>query len=653
MDINILGGQTSLLVAAVFCIVGIFSSVIKFKQVQPINKTYGFITFFGLLGSAAFMENAFFTHDFNIQFVYQNNTTYTGLIYDISGMWSALQGSLLLWCLLLSIWLVVFLLWLVKYLDERTAAFANAILLLNLGYFCLLVLVKANPFIHIIGPKPTQGLGANPLLQNNPLVAIHPVFLYAGLTGFSVVYAISVGSVVCKTKSNIISYQRVFTIIPSAILGFGILLGALWSYQVLGWGGYWSWDPVENAALLPWILSIGALHSLKSLKNKNVLPTLSQMLIISTFTATLFTTFVTRSGIVESLHAFSESSIGVYLLGALVASFLVPTIFIYKSQHLKGNKFSFGLSKASLSLLNNLLVIAFSLTIVVGTLYSLVPDGSNSTTLVGPNYFNKIGFPIACITLLLIAISHLLNWKQTNFNKLIPRLITASLVALSVTLISRGFLTGSQKLLLVIWLSTFGIFIILTDLFYNVKARSSLQLTAIVKKLSTEGTFAHLGVFVLTVGVAFSLALSTRGSLKLYPKKPLLYHGHSFELVGFSTISRPVKTTYTAKVALDHVVYDPSITLFSNSTDGIGSPSIDWRLVGDIYLTLESVPSKSQPYVYIGVITEPAVDWIWIGGFLIFLGMLAPLWPFKTSKKTKEEIVTAEKSNELVGALLK
>lgn len=640
MDLNILIGQTSLFVALLSSLLGSISPIILWRKHKKTSRSFSAITVLALLISSLAMEHAFLTHDFNLAYVYQNNTTYTNLVYDLSGMWSALSGSLLLWAFLSACWGAVFIFFSFSKVNFTTLNIATTTLQLNVFYFCVILLFRTNPFTHTSGPTPTQGLGANPLLQNNFLVAIHPVLLYLGLTGLVIPYAITLGNIVAKDLTANIELKRAYLLLSTSLLGLGILLGALWSYQVLGWGGYWSWDPVENAALLPWVIAIGSIHGIRQYKVKKVLPNFTHILIISAFSATIFTTFVTRSGILESLHAFSESSIGPILLIALVASFLVPLILMFRSVSTNQNHtLSIGPNKSFILLVNNLIVIGFSLTIVIGTLYSLVPTGMSSSIIVGPSYFNQIGFPLACITILMLGLNELFDWTSFSADKFIRKSFWPALVALIITLIVRLTISSSSRLLIITWLTSFSLTIIMLKILKTLLKPGSFKYTHDITRLFKDGTVAHLGVLILSVGVAFSLALVSKTSLKLYPNQPKYFEGHSITFTGFSINESHMKTKYMASLRVDHSRYDPSITVFSNSTDGIGSPSIDSRLIGDIYLTLESIPSKNHPFIYVGVIIEPAVFWIWVGGFVIFLGTLLSIIRLKKREASKSSTI--------------
>ncbi|HEY1651974.1 MAG TPA: cytochrome c biogenesis protein CcsA, partial [Acidimicrobiales bacterium] len=268
----------------------------------------------GVLLAVGAMEHALVTHDFTLVFVAQNNSTVTPLLYSVTGLWSALAGSILLWGLVLCVVTSVFV-WRYRHQDlDPVIRWATLVLYVVTAFFFGLMVGPANPFD--TAPGATQGLGPNSLLQDNPLVAIHPPLLYCGFVLFTVPFAFAIGMLATGRVGDRWQIEcRRWTLLAFTFLSVGIVLGAWWSYQVLGWGGFWGWDPVENAALLPWLCGTAYLHSVLVQERRGLMRVWNLSLSIATFALTILGTFLTRSGVIQSVHAFSESSIGPLLIG--------------------------------------------------------------------------------------------------------------------------------------------------------------------------------------------------------------------------------------------------------------------------------------------------------------------------------------------------
>ncbi|MGH7754057.1 MAG: heme lyase CcmF/NrfE family subunit, partial [Gemmatimonadales bacterium] len=301
------------------------------------------------------LERALIGFDFSVQYVAENVNRTTPLLFRVIGLWGALEGSILLWAWVLSGYTALVA---IRYRDRHpeTTPVALAVLLGISAFFLLLMLGPANPFIRL-SPIPADGRGLNPLLQNHPLMAVHPPLLYLGYVGFSVPYAFALASLLSRTmRDEWMMVTRRWTIAAWSFLGAGIVLGAWWSYEVLGWGGYWAWDPVENAALMPWLAATAFLHSVMVQERRRLLRLWNHALIIATFLLTLFGTFLTRSGILGSVHDFTQSLIGPIFLGfmALVLVLSVATLVARRAEIREGGTLPAALSRETLFLLNNL-----------------------------------------------------------------------------------------------------------------------------------------------------------------------------------------------------------------------------------------------------------------------------------------------------------
>ncbi|MGH9044645.1 MAG: heme lyase CcmF/NrfE family subunit, partial [Acidimicrobiales bacterium] len=384
------------------------------------------VVLLGMLVAVGSMEHALITHDFSIAFVADNNALATPLIYSITGLWSALAGSLLLWALALSIFLCVVFWRFRAHKSDPVLAWAIVVMFVVTSFFIGLMVGPSNPFAHVLGAAPAQGAGPNSLLQDNPLVAAHPPLLYLGFTGFSVPFAFSVAMLITGRVGERWQVEvRRFTLLAWTLLTVGIVLGAWWSYEVLGWGGFWAWDPVENAALLPWLCGTAYLHSVLVQERRGLLRVWNLALAIATFALTILGTFLTRSGVVVSVHAFSDSTIGPVLIGFF--AFVVAVGFgliAWRGDRIRSpGGIDAPLGREGAFLVNNLLFVGFAFVVLLGTLFPLLYEAlENQQVSIGAPYFDTVGVPVGLAILVLMALAPALSWRRLHLRALWERL---------------------------------------------------------------------------------------------------------------------------------------------------------------------------------------------------------------------------------------
>ncbi len=400
----------------------------------------------GALLATGAMEHALVTHDFTLVFVAQNNSTVTPLLYSVTGMWSALAGSILLWGLILAIVSSVFVWRYRKLADDAVIRYATLVLYVVAAFFFGLMVGPANPFVTAQGA--TQGLGPNSLLQDNPLVVIHPPLLYVGFVVFTVPFAFAIGMLATGRVGDRWQIEcRRWTLVAFTFLSVGIVLGAWWSYQVLGWGGFWGWDPVENAALLPWLCGTAYLHSTLVQERRGLMRVWNLSLSIATFALTILGTFLTRSGVINSVHAFSESDIGPLLIGFFFAVVIVGFgLIAWRGDRLRSpGGIDAPLGREGAFLLNNVLFVGFAFVVLLGTLYPLLYQAATQQQVnVGAPFFNTVAVPVGLTLLFLMAVAPVLSWRKINGPVLwqrlaIPVWIGVGTVVLCVVFGLRGF----------------------------------------------------------------------------------------------------------------------------------------------------------------------------------------------------------------------
>ena len=370
----------------------------------------------GALLATVAMEHALVTHDFSIVFVAENNSKVTPLLYSLTGLWSALAGSILLWGLVLTIFSGVFVWRYRRLVADPVIRWATLVLYVVTAFFFGMMVGPANPFVTT--PDVTAGLGPNSLLQDNPLVAIHPPLLYIGFVGFTVPFAFAIGMLATGRISDRWQIEcRRWTLFSFTSLSVGIVLGAWWSYQVLGWGGFWGWDPVENAALLPWLCGTAYLHSVLVQERRGLMRVWNLSLSVATFALTILGTFLTRSGVINSVHAFSESTLGPILISFFFVVVIVGFgLIAWRGDRLRSpGGIDAPLGREGAFLLNNLLFVGFAFVVLLGTLYPLLYEAVTQQQVnVGAPFFNTIAIPFGLSLLFLMAVAPALSWRKIN-----------------------------------------------------------------------------------------------------------------------------------------------------------------------------------------------------------------------------------------------
>ena len=616
----------------------------------------------GSLLATAAMEHALVTHDFTLVFVAQNNSTVTPLLYSFTGMWSALAGSILLWGLILSIVTAVFVVRYRRQAADPVIRWALLVLYAVSAFFFGLMLGPANPFLTASGV--TQGLGPNSLLQDNPLVAIHPPLLYAGFVGFTVPFAFAIGMLATGRVGDRWQIEcRRWTLVAFTFLSVGIVLGAWWSYQVLGWGGFWGWDPVENAALLPWLCGTAYLHSVLVQERRGLMRVWNLSLSIATFALTILGTFLTRSGVITSVHAFSESSLGPLLIGFFFAVVIVGFgLIAWRGDRLRSpGGIDAPLGREGAFLLNNVLFVGFAFVVLLGTLYPLLYEAiSQQQVTVGAPFFNTVAIPVGLTLLFLMAVAPVLSWRKMSSAVLwqrlaIPVWVGVGTVVVCVAAGLRGLATLVGFGLGAMAAATAGRALVLSV--RGARARRVGAWRGLVGR-ANGGMIVHLGVVLLAVGIVAATSYRHQGELALHRGGVVTYDGHRFEFQGLRTVSSPSRTSDEALVDVDGALFTPATTSFGSALSVVGTPAIDSGFFDDVYLTFDAVggvgatsgnqaidnlPSGS---VAIGVVVEPLVAWLWAGGLLIGVGGALALVPGSRRRATdpvsaSSELVTA------------
>jgi len=641
--VNAALGHTGVLLALVACATGagvlLYGLLRQRTAVVRSGRIYAFIALAGALLATAAMQRALLTHDFSIVFVAENNSRSTPLLYTITGMWSALAGSILLWGLILTGYIAVMVLRFRRSADDALVGWATLVTYVVAVFFFALMAGPADPFRTVAGAAPTSGLGPNVLLQDNALVAFHPPLLYLGFVGFTIPFAFAVASLVTGRVGELrpgVTWQSItrrWTLFAWGFLTVGIVLGAWWSYQVLGWGGFWAWDPVENASFLPWLCATAYLHSAMVQERRGILRVWNLSLIVSTFSLTILGTFLTRSGVITSVHAFSDSDIGPALLGFFGAVVVVGVgLIAWRGDRLRSaGGIDSPVSREGAFLLNNLLFVAFAFVVLLGTLFPLLYealDGQQVT--VGAPYFDTMTLPIGLALLLLMAIGPALPWRKTNTSTMSDRLIVPATCAVGVIVACVAAGVRGLGPLCAFGLGGFAAAANVRQLVLSSvgsRRRGTGAWRGLVGR-ANGGMVVHLGVVIIAVALAAATSYGHRSQITLQPGTQATVDGHVIAYDGLARVSSPARTATEALVRVDgQGPYRPAVSQFGSGTDPVGTPAIDSGLLSDVYLTIDTLPSTATGPVGIGVTVQPLVAWLWVGGIVLVIGALLAALP--------------------------
>jgi cytochrome c-type biogenesis protein CcmF len=564
-------------------------------------------------------------------------------------MWAALQGSILLWGTMLAIYIGSMIWHFRNRRNDAVVGWATAVSFIVAAFFFGLMLGPADPFDATTGVVPADGPGPNPLLQNHPLMAFHPPVLYAGYVGFTIPFAFGVAMLITgRLGEGWLVEVRRWTLLAWGALGFGIVLGSWWSYEVLGWGGYWVWDPVENASLLPWLTATAYLHSVMVQERRGMLRVWNLSLLSATFALTILGTFLTRSGVLASVHAFSNSPLGPSLLTAFGVVVAVTCGLIFWRGDRLGSPGSVTsvISRESAFLLNNILFAAFAFVVLLGTVFPLLTEALNGDRIsVGSPYFDTMTRPVGLLLLFMMAVAPFLTWKGASSQVvgdrlLIPAASAVLTLAVCVALGARG-----SWVVLGIGLGAFVAASSLRQLWLNVRRRGVRGLGGRIG----GGMVAHFGFAIIAVALTVSQAYATRGEFQVRAGDSVHIAGHEITFVGLRNETHANRNATIADVRIDGgKVYSPALSTFPNSNDAIGTPSVRTSLVEDVYLTLVRTPGHTGDPATISVIVQPMVMWLWMGGVVIATGAVLALAGDRPKKQTSRTSVSVPQRKELV-----
>ncbi|WGL63686.1 heme lyase CcmF/NrfE family subunit [Pseudomonas sp. CW003PS] len=579
-----------------------------------------------LLFSFICLTYAFMVDDFSVAYVANNSNTALPWYYKFSAVWGAHEGSLLLWALIMAGWTFAVAIF-SRHLPEEMLARVLAVMgMISIG-FLLFMIITSNPFERLLPNAPADGRDLNPLLQDFGLI-LHPPMLYMGYVGFSVAFAFAIAALLGgKLDAAWARWSRPWTTVAWAFLGIGIALGSWWAYYELGWGGWWFWDPVENASFMPWLVGTALIHSLAVTEKRGVFKSWTVLLAIAAFSLSLLGTFLVRSGVLTSVHAFAtDPERGVFILAfLLVVVGGSLALFALRAPVVK-SRVGFSLwSRETLLLVNNIVLVVSAAMILLGTLYPLVLDALTGAKLsVGPPYFNALFLPLMALLMAVISVGVLVRWKDTPV-KWLAGMLAPVLVASVVLAVIATFLHGDfhwavlAVCLLAFWVILAGA----RDILDKTRHKGLLKGLPGLGRSYWGMQIAHLGFAVCAVGVVLTSLGSYERDLRMAPGDSVELGGYRFQFDGAVHHEGPNFTSDKGTVRVfdgerQIKVLHPEKRLYTVQQTTMTEAGIDAGFTRDLFVALGEPLEQGAWAVRIHI--KPFVRWIWLGGLLMALG---------------------------------
>lgn len=604
--------------------------------------TFGMFAFTAI--SLLILAYSFVVDDFSVRYIASHSNTHLPYYFKVSAVWGGHEGSLLLWVFSLTAWTMA----VAKYskgIDEAFVARVLAVMGMIAVGFMAFTLLTSNPFDRLWPNVPMEGRDLNPLLQDIGLI-IHPPLLYMGYVGFSVAFAFAIAALMCgKMDAAWARWSRPWTVGAWVFLTLGIAIGSWWAYYELGWGGWWFWDPVENASFMPWLVGTALIHSLAVTEKRGTFRNWTVLLAIFAFSLSLLGTFLVRSGVLTSVHSFAaDPSRGAFIL-VLLAITVGGSLTLYAFRATNVSSFSrFALySRETALLVANIILVVAAVTVLLGTLYPLLIDAMGMGKIsVGPPYFNAVFVPIMSLLFIFMGIGPLIRWKKAKKGELRKHLSIVSIVSIAFGLLFPYLYHGEFNLLvsmgmgLALWVAT----VVFKELV--IQARTSTGYNFSRLTMSQVGmTIAHMGIAVTIVGVTLVSSYENEVNVKMSQNERINVSGYDIEFAGIKHVEGP---NYSAEQGQLNVYKDgdfvallkPERREYRVQTMGMTEAGIDPGLFRDVYVALGD-PLQGGAWA-IRVHYKPFVRWIWLGAiFMSIGGVLAMLDKRYRRRKTAKE----------------
>ena len=618
------------------------------------------LAFFAMVTLAVLaLEYQILTDSFGSAYVAAHSNRALPLYYKIPVLWSGQEGSLLFWTWLLSIYSALAVL-MNRRRNRQLMPYVVSILMGTGVFFSSLILFVANPFseLSVAGAggalrafAPPDGNGLTPALQY-PSMVIHPPMLYLGYVGMVVPFAFAMAALISRQLGdNWIRTTRRWTMVPWMFLGVGIVLGGNWAYEVLGWGGYWAWDPVENASLLPWLAGTAFLHSVMIQEKRGMLKVWNMVLVIATFFLSIFGTFLTRSGIVSSVHAFAQSDIGPFFAAflAIIVVFSLTFLFLRLDFLKSENQLDSVVSRESGFLFNNWVLLAAVFAVLWGTIFPIVSKAiQNQTVTVGAPFFNRFMIPIGLILLFLTGAGPLLAWRKTSFQSIKQNFAVPMGIAMVITVAAYAFGVRGLYVSMTVLLASFVGVATLAEFYKGARTRQRTlheNFPQAVYNLTMRNTrryggyVIHLGIVILFVGF-LGQAFKSETKTLMAEGDLMQARDYTLRLESFSSGDTP---NYQYERAMISVIRDgqavgsadPEQRFYKASQEAVGHVSIRSSPREDLYVVLAGQDPDTKKAI-VQVFINPLVMWVWVGGAVVFLGTLLALIPSRVEREMAE-----------------
>jgi cytochrome c-type biogenesis protein CcmF len=644
-------GQWALWIALVIALYGLVASVLGARQrtlelVQSGRNAVIVVAALAIVASGCLLY-LLLARNFQVDYVYQHVSSYMATIYVISAFYAGQEGSLLLWLLLLSVAGAIAVArrrdW-----NEELLPYVGAVVAGVAAFFAFLLVTLSSPF-KLLPLIPGEGMGMSPLLEN-PGMIYHPPTLFIGYAIYTIPFAYAIAALATgRVGSGWVRGIRPWSLFAWLFLGVGILLGAQWAYVELGWGGYWAWDPVENSSLIPWLVGTAFLHSVMMQERRGMFKRWNIALATLTFALCVFATFVTRSGLIESVHAFGRSPLGYYFLAFLfVILGITVALSIWRRRELTSSREMESFLSREFSLLVTVLgMVGIALAVLLGTLYPTIAEAISGQQLsIGTSFYSHVFTPLGAAVIVVIAICPVLAWGKSSSQRVLKALLwpTVMAVAFAIALLIAG--VRPLYAILGFALCVFVVTSIIVEFGRGWLARKRmtnesypLAFARLVSKNHRRygGYFVHLGIVILAAGVIGSSIYKTETPVTLRPGESTQVQGYTLKYADFAIQNTEAKQRFA--VTLDVSTGDRSLkpmTAEKNFHWSVGQwvteVAIRPGLVEDLYIILSGL--EENGLATLSIQTHPMVTWLWIGGGLLLLGTLWAMWPRSEKKRS-------------------
>ena len=626
-----------------------FSLVAKKPSAHLFQRAHNSLVFVAILVSVSVLVLSYgiFTHNFELEYVSSYTSLNTSPFFLLSALWAGNSGSLLFWAWLLSVFSLIVILTR-RGKERELVPWAAVVLMVTEAFFLLLLVAVMNPFTQNL-QIPADGSGLNPMLQNLGMV-FHPPALLAGYVGFTVPFAFAVSALILGKKGNEwLLAMRKWILFSWLLLGIGNIIGMWWAYVELGWGGYWAWDPVENAGLMPWLIATAVLHSSIIQRRKGIFKVWTLLLMFLTFCLVIFGTFLTRSGMLSSVHTFNDTGMAPYFILFIALAFFGSLgLLFYRYNELKSSGSEQLVSKESTFFLNNLLLVGTTLVILTGTVFPAISEAVSGVKVsLNASFFNAVNGPLFLAIILLAGICTVIRWKNASLITLLKNILWPLMVSIVIAVILFATVIKAPGALLAFFICAFVFSSIISEFISEAKVRDRVLGYSNVKTWATliwsnsqgyGGYIVHAGIVLIAVGVIGSSFYSVEKEETLKIGDSLSLNQYTLTYAGLDSQATPDKDIVIANLSM----YKSGVLAGKIKTEkyfqksqeqSVTEVGILSTLVEDLYVILQGW-SASGATADFKVMINPLVSWIWIGGGVFLLGGLITFWP---NRKNSEE----------------